>query len=523
MSQHSILLAQAHAQSVGITMSHEGGAVYSVDPMVHLRRFLALGSTGTYYAGPWEVTREADATVHLMIAAHPREVLDLVLEMAAGNIVVRRDPLIYTLALLTRCDDLAVKRDAVNAVAEVCRTGTDFLHWVAFRFADRKSNRTFRRAVSQWFTERDPGYLALQAVKYDQRDGWSLRDAMRLARPTASGDRDILFDWIAHPDRRSAIGAFADVKLEHDGARRLIAGYAAIREDGITPEQAAEIVREHRLPREVVPAPMLAHSEVWRALLPDMPGRALLRNLGKLTSLKLDRDKDALGIILGKIEGATKICNPLEFLLAYRVYRKGCGVRGSLIWSPNTAICDALLRGYSLAFGELPVRTGRRILIAIDVSGSMTWDHGDGRVVTPMEAATALALILAYQYPGSRMIGFDTGSYEITTASEGYEHLRAVLERFGGGGTDCAIPFSMAASDKSITDMVILTDSETSWYASRKLAEIRRSRPEFRIAVVAMALNKISIADPADPLAIDVAGLEASLPRTLDLFLSGQV
>src|SRR6185437_3111614 len=456
MSQNAILLRQANARANGTVLSNEGGDVYRVDPLTHLRRFLILGSTGTFYATGYDVTKGADETIQRVIHEQPRAALDMVIEVSRGNLALRIDPAIYVLAALTRSADLAVKREAVEAVAEVCRIGTDLLHWLGYRFADRKSNRTFRRAVSRWFTMRTPDVLALQAVKYDQRDGWSLRDALRLARPTApSSDHALIFDWIAHPDKRTTFEA--DL-LTDSHASRLFVGYSALRRDDITPEQAAEAITSARLPREMVPGPLLGHEAVWRALLPDMPGRALLRNLGKLSSLGMD-DEHSVDLIVRKIHGATKVCHPFEFLLARSVYDAGRGIKGSLTWTPNSRISTALAEGFGEAFTGLEIYPDQTPLIALDVSGSMTYGNASGTHLTCVDAETSLALVFAYQFPNATFMAYENRAYHLEVRGEGYDELRQALGRIQGGGTDCSLPLTAAMSDPEVSAVVSITDS----------------------------------------------------------------
>jgi hypothetical protein len=52
-------------------------------------------------------------------------------------------------------------------------------------------------------------------------------------------------------------------------------------------------------------------------------------------------------------------------------YKKGCGDKGSLNWTPNLHIMDALDHAFKLAFQNI-TPTGKRIKIALDVSGSMS-------------------------------------------------------------------------------------------------------------------------------------------------------
>ena len=52
-------------------------------------------------------------------------------------------------------------------------------------------------------------------------------------------------------------------------------------------------------------------------------------------------------------------------------YKKGSGYKGGMMWTPNIHIVDALDRAFKLAFQNI-TPTGKRIKIALDVSGSMS-------------------------------------------------------------------------------------------------------------------------------------------------------
>jgi 60 kDa SS-A/Ro ribonucleoprotein len=66
------------------------------------------------------------------------------------------------------------------------------------RIAGRRGwGRGLRRAVGNWYNGLPVEQLAFQAVKYQQRDGWSHRDALRLAHPQATSERhDQVFHWL---------------------------------------------------------------------------------------------------------------------------------------------------------------------------------------------------------------------------------------------------------------------------------------------------------------------------------------
>ena len=62
--------------------------------------------------------------------------------------------------------------------------------------------------------------------------------------------------------------------------------------------------------------------------------------------------------------------HPFSLLLALNIYTAGKGDKGSLSWSPVPAICSALDAAFYLSF-KFVEATGKRFLLALDVSGSM--------------------------------------------------------------------------------------------------------------------------------------------------------
>jgi 60 kDa SS-A/Ro ribonucleoprotein len=519
MGQHAILTWHGAAKAKEMTLSHEGGEVHQVDPMTVVRRFLVLGSTGTFYANRFDVTKLATGAVETAIKESPDLVLGIVNEIEAGNLALRRDPMLWTLARLTMPDvPIASRRNAAQAVARICRTGTELLHWIAYRRSMGGSNRTFRRAVANWFTSRSADDLALQAVKYDARDGWSMRDALRLARPTApTSEHDLVFGWMAHPERRSEF-RFRDPV-------RLFSGYALLRED-TKPIGPSEIIRANRLPREAVPGELLQHREVWEALLPDMPAMALVRNLGKLTSLGVTFNGESSSRTVEEriIRAADKL-HPFHFLIAAKTYAQGHGVRGKLVWKPHQNITDALMSAFGIAFGHLPVYADKYPLIALDASSSMRQPAGD----TPLschEAEAALAMVFAHQFPNAAFMRFSHRLEAMDIHGRPFDDVFREVQRWDGGGTHCDLPLLLAEGTHRATDVIMVTDSET-WHAretpSRVVERIHRNgRSDFRFACVAMATNDISVADDRDPMQMNFVGMSADMPRAVGSFLVGE-
>ena len=112
-------------------------------------------------------------------------------------------------------------------------------------------------------------------------------------------------------------------------------------------DEIVKLITEHDLPREAVPTQWLNEVAVWDALLARMPMTAMIRNLGKMTSIGLVQPfSDAAKLIVRKLgdEAVLKRArlHPMAVLIAEKVYAQGKGDKGSLTWRPVPKVIDAL-------------------------------------------------------------------------------------------------------------------------------------------------------------------------------------
>ena len=149
----------------------------------------------------------------------------------------KNDPALFALALAAKLGDVDTRRAAFAALPRVARIGTHLFHFAEYVKALGGWGRGTMRAFARWYTEMEASRLALQAVKYQSRDGWSHRDLLRKAHPVAKDDRQqAIFHWMTkgwdavgdtpHPDQVLAmIWAFERAKSlrEQTGRRRCCA------------------------------------------------------------------------------------------------------------------------------------------------------------------------------------------------------------------------------------------------------------------------------------------------------------
>ena len=345
-----------------------------------------------------------------------------------------------------------------------------------------------------------------------------------------------LFEWIVRGG-------------ETDGLPRLVEGFVQA-QAADSPAETAALVREYGLPREALQSEHLTSREVWEALLAEMPMTAMIRNLATMTRVGLLEPGSAgtatVVTRLGDRERIRKArVHPIALLSALRTYQSGRGARGQNTWNPVREVVDALDAGFYVAFGNVEP-AGKRLLLALDVSGSMTsgWVAGVPGL-TPRDASAALALVTAATEDRDEVVGFfaGRGGWKSRTKSQwGWgeqgltplsisprQRLDDVVKTVDGlpfGGTDCALPMLYAqAQEREVDTFVIYTDSET-WagdvHPAQALQDYRQaSGIDARLVVVGMVSNGFSIADPADPGMLDVVGFDTATPQLISDFARG--
>jgi 60 kDa SS-A/Ro ribonucleoprotein len=509
-----------------------GGFAWAITPWDRLDRFLVLGSEGgTYYVGERQLTLENAHAVADCLAQDGPRVVARAAEMSESGRAPKNDPALFVLAMAAGLGDPETRAAALAALPRVARTGTHLFHWLQYVRGFRGWGRGVRRAVAGWYTQKPARDLAYQLLKYPSRDGWSHRDALRLSHPRPQTDEQrALF--------RRAAAKSRDAEVEGEGpALALVRAADALHREAVTPERAAQAIREHRLTREMVPTPLLAHPVVWEALLEEMPLTALVRSLATLTRVGvLAPGSAAVERVAERVADANALkrarVHPVQVLSALRTYAGGRGVRGQGTWEPVARVVDALDAAFYLAFGAVePAR--KRMMLALDVSGSMLsrvlgMDHLSCR-----EASAAMALVTAATEPEHFFTAFTAGGYPSmhpgypsglsTLAISPRQRLDDVVASISNlpfGGTDCALPMIEAEKNRWPVDVfVIYTDNET-WAGRVHPAQaLRRYRERTgiaaRLVVVAMASNGFSIADPEDAGMLDVVGFDASAPALI--------
>jgi 60 kDa SS-A/Ro ribonucleoprotein len=510
---------------------------------------------GTFYATESEVTEEAYFGLRLCLKEDTKQVLALIEEGSDRGLALKNDYALYALAVATLSDSTSEdgRRAAFKLLPKIARTGTHLFQFVGYRKGLGGGwGKLMRSAIQSYYKETPLDRLAFQVTKYQQRDGWSHRDLLRLSHPRAMRpipevhtpevqalpemQRGALLRWImdgikgygGHDagkwpavEPRPAVGEVDLPTIVH--AFEL--AKTTQTEVGIV-----GLIEKYGLSREMIPTQFLDKPAVQEALLEKMPLHALIRNLGNLTKSGLLTATSAATLkVIHKLSDAALIqrsrVHPFACFVALNTYRSGHGLRGRGAWNAVPRVIDALDDAMYAAVSNIPV-TGKGIVLGIDGSNSMGTPVADLNC-SVRDAAVAMALFTLKAEPGARVVGFTHRAVAVPLSpKQRVDDAVTTFKRFVvPENTDCALPmlFAMSAGWNDIGAFVTYTDNET-WAGSIHPAQAveqyrKRHVAGARHVAVAMTATKYSVADEKDPLSMNVVGFSADAAKVIGDFI----
>jgi 60 kDa SS-A/Ro ribonucleoprotein len=514
--------------------NNAGGFSFTVDEWKRLERFLILGSEkGTYYVSEQKLTRDNAKNVLACIKLDARRTVDMIVDVSDKGRAPKNDPALFALALVAKkAEKPEDRRYAFDALPKVARIGTHLFHFAENIKQIGGWGRATHRAFADWYLKKDESDLLYQIIKYQSRDGWSHADILRKVKPPGSKldsvSRDGIFAYATGNWEKFQVRA-AGLKTEIFDRIHAVEEAKTLKEKKDV-KKLVKLIDKFDLPRECLPTESLAFPEIWEALLQKMPVTAMIRNLGKMSSIG----------ILGELSDAeTKICktlsdvrvlkkgrvHPLSILTALKIYAQGRGDKGSLKWSANQRVVDALDAAFYKAF-EAVEPTGKRFFFGVDVSGSMSGAFA-GSPLSSAEAAGALAMVTMATEPACAVRGFAHQFVELKISPRcRLDNIVEVMTMSNFGSTDCGLPMKYALQHKVPVDVfVVITDNET-WAGTphpHTVLEDYRQKTGIaaKLCVMATAATEFTIANPDDAGMLDVCGFDTAVPAVLSDFAKG--
>ena len=312
-----------------------------------------------------------------------------------------------------------------------------------------------QRAFQRWLNDASVGKLLSASIGNDP----SLRDILRMARPTPKDNqRRALFGWLTDKEiAKWAPATAADLPIE---VQALIAYRASETEDG-----QALIAGDIEGVRWDLLADAARGPKVWMALARKMGPQALRMNLNTLLRHDVFKSNAMVDYVAGRIADESDIRRSRQF--PYQFFTAYLNAADEV---PHK-IKSALHAAAEIACGNVPQLPGP-VVIGLDTSGSMgiavTGNRGRGATskMRCVDVAALFAAAILRRNPDSVVIPFDTQAYDAKIdPSDSILSIAARLAKYGGGGTNCALPLEAANrrfANRRFAGAILVSDNE-SW------------------------------------------------------------
>jgi 60 kDa SS-A/Ro ribonucleoprotein len=567
------------------TLNSCGKVVYKLDDLARLKRFMFLGSeNSTLYINKNDLTKENLICLeNLLVQERYDDILNVIIEFKDRSF--KKDYLLYVLA---RCCSIKLpqctsdwgtdnipkdfKADCFKLTSDICGIPTHLFLFIELYEAINKKlhgttgwNSYMKRMVSNWYNSKSVKDLMYHITKYQNRNNWTHRDVLRLThiknsdihynniyKYLAKGSDVLtkeltLFEKHFKPHhtldmhylnmynitKEEAIKINNQIDIENSVAEHPLVYLLAF--EKLKTEESLDtvlrLIKKYNFVREHIPTRWLNEHNVWEALLPGMPMTATLRNLNKMTSLGLfdEQNKTNLQLVTEKLSKESILrskVHPLQILIAIKMYSQGRGELGKMVWTPNQKIVGALNDAFYYAFDNVK-STGKRYLLALDVSGSMSGATVCGiNCLSAAEVSCAMAMVYDRVEQNVEMMAFSNTFVPVSvSASRRLDDNLNSMRNITFGATDCSLPMTWATERKKEYDCIIIfTDSETNFNKIQPSVALKRYRDTLNIntklVVCGLSSNGFTLADPEDRDMLDICGFDTSTHDIINEFVN---
>ena len=498
-----------------------GGVAFKTSDFNALRRWLLTGSFSNFFYEKSQKNTNANLDLLInCIKQDPNKVAAEIMHASNTGTMASQHTCILALVHLSN-GNLDAKKEFRSIFNDIIRTASHLYEFVSYAKQVRGMGKTIHKAVNGWLKEKD---LEYQFLKYQQREGFSSRDILRLFKPVPRNEtEDSLFSWITGKDK----------PITNDLKR--IQVYEELKKGTLSEKMVIQAIADYGLTHEMIPANVVRTKKVWTALFYKMPMTATIRNLATLTRNGVFEDFKNLDVLENKLSKEflqKSRIHPLEIASAQKIYSSGgrIGRSSNSTYSPISRVLDILEDAVHNAF-EAQEPTGKHFFHALDISGSMTWNEMPGLFLSPFEVETIMALTTVKTEKNYYVGGFSNNFIRLPEFRAKSTIASALNEAssHGFGGTNAASAYEHAINNKIYTDVFVFwTDSEN-WMGSQPSSLLKKYRklinPEAKAIYITLVpySDEISLADPKDPLSYDIGGFSSQTPKLISMIAEGLV
>lgn len=494
------------------TKNRAGGKAYALSAKQELAQYAVTGTFGsTYYT---DARVDLDRIVNLVravVAEDPEFVAKLA--VYGRRTAWMKDTPAFMVAALAASGNTDLMARVFPLVIDNGRMLRNFVQMIRSGVLGRKSLGTApKRAIQRWFASKGDDRVFFDSVGNDP----SLADVIKLSRPRPEGEA-----------RRALYGYLIGRDYDADALPQVVKDFEAFKASGGEGEAPA-------VPFQMLTGLPLGESH-WRKIARDARYLMTIKNLNTFLRHGVFADAELRTMIRDRIRSEDDIRRARVFpyqLLASYIFSQG---------DVPEEVRDALHDAMEVAVENVPQFEGNT-LVAVDVSGSMTWAAATGSrgsatsKIRCIDAAALFGAAALRRNPGSRLIAVDTSIHRprlsgrdtvLTTAER--------LAKYGGGGTNLSLVGRFlhtqldAASPEKYDNVIMVSDNESwadrGYYRGAGLATefegYRAKNPRAKLVCIDIVPNSTTQAKNSDHV-LNVGGFNDQVFTVVSKFLENR-
>jgi 60 kDa SS-A/Ro ribonucleoprotein len=439
-------------------VNEAGGRAYTLEPKQALAQVAATGTFGDAYYST--AGTQLGEVLKLIDTIDDDQYLAKLAVYARQKAAMKDMPAALLVALSVRNTELMHRVfDRVVDNGRVLRTAFQMIRSGQFKnragIARTGLSSSLQRAFQRSLNEASVAKLMSASIGNDP----SLRDILRMARPTPKDDeRRALFGWLTDK---------AIEKWTPAGEANLPTEVQALAAYRAATDEATQLLVMGELAgvRWDLLADAAKGPSVWAAIARKMGPQALRMNLNTLLRHDVLATTEMVNYVADRIADAAEVARSRQF--PYQYFAAYVNTDNQV----PAKIKAALHKAAEIACGNVPELPGP-VVIGLDTSGSMgcavTGNRGRGATskMRCVDVAALFAAAILRRNPDSVVIPFDTQAYDVRVdPSDSILSIAERLSKYGGGGTNCALPLEAANvryRNRKFAGVVLVSDNE-SW------------------------------------------------------------
>lgn len=415
------------------TVNQSGNLAYSLEDKAALAQFVVTGCfNNTYYTTD---KQQLDKVIELA-AKVPTEFLAKLAVYARQKAVMKDSPAV--LAALVASKDGSLLTKIFSRVVNDPKMLRNFVQVIRSGVAGRKSFGSKPKKLINAYLE---NLTDEQLFRADVGNSPSLQDIVRMTHPKASNkNRNALYAYLL------------DKAYNKEDLCELVRKFEAFKKD-----MSQEIPD---VPFQMLTALPLTDDH-WKSVAKNATWTQVRMNLNTFLRHNVLKDSSIVSALAEKLQDPTQVRRSKVF--PYQLFTAYKNIDSDVPMKINVALQNAA----EVACENIPEIKGK-VYVMVDVSGSMsspvTGTRGTvSTKTTCVDVAALFASAILRKNPDAEVIPFDTSVHMAKLNPKDSIVTNATrLAKFGGGGTNCALPLEFLNKKNAAADTIIyISDNES--------------------------------------------------------------